>query len=104
VSGAPLTAALMLDNETPRTNINSLRAAHDLGYKCLVPADACATRDAHFLDRVVKARYLLSFTPETACSRLPSRCSDVHAAYLAALNFAFAKVVSTDDAIKAVAP
>jgi hypothetical protein len=29
--------------------------------------------------------------------------SDVHAAYLAALAFAFAKVVSTDDAIKALA-
>jgi hypothetical protein len=29
-------------------------------------------------------------------------CSDVHAAYLAALNFAFAKVTTTDEVLKTV--
>jgi hypothetical protein len=35
-------------------------------------------------------------------SVFPFPCSDVHAAYLAALNFGFAKVVSTDEALKMV--
>merc|ERR1712093_151306 len=62
---------------------SGVRAASDLGFKCVVPGDACATRDAQFQDTTVKA-------------------SDVHTAYLAALNFAFAKVVSTDDILKTV--
>lgn len=35
-------------------------------------------------------------------SVFPFPCSDVHAAYLAALNFGFAKVVSTDEVLKMV--
>ena len=54
------------------------RAAVDLGYAVTVVADACATRDLEFEGRTVPA-------------------ADVHAAFMAALAFAYAKVVAAKD-------
>jgi nicotinamidase-related amidase len=53
------------------------RAAFDLGYKCHVVADACATRNLEFNGRSVSA-------------------ADVQAAFMAALSVPFAQVSSTD--------
>ncbi len=53
------------------------RAAFDLGYKCCVVSDACATRDLEFDNQLVKA-------------------ADVQAAFMAALSAPFAKVLSTN--------
>jgi nicotinamidase-related amidase len=57
-----------------------VRAASDLGYKCIVVHDACATRDQEFAGTVVPA-------------------ADVHAAFMAALGVGYAKLVSTDEYI-----
>src|SRR5262249_1874361 len=54
------------------------RAASDLGYKCVVVHDACATRDQEFQGTVVPA-------------------AQVHAAFMAALKFGYAASVSTDE-------
>jgi nicotinamidase-related amidase len=54
------------------------RAASDLGYKCIVVHDACATRDQEFEGTVVPA-------------------ADVHAAFMAALPFGYARLVSTEE-------
>ena len=54
----------------------SVRAASDFGYECWVAHDACATRTVEFNSVGVSAEQL-------------------HAAAMHALNFAFAKVVST---------
>jgi nicotinamidase-related amidase len=56
------------------------RAAADLGFDCTVAHDACATRDVEFDGNKVAAE-------------------DVHAAYMSALGFAYAKVVSTAEAL-----
>ncbi len=53
------------------------RAAFDLGYKCSVVSDACATRDLEFNNQLVKA-------------------ADVQAAFMAALSAPFAQVLSTN--------
>jgi nicotinamidase-related amidase len=53
------------------------RAAYDLGFKCTVVGDACATRDLKYGDRIVPA-------------------ADVHASTLATLNRTYAKVVDTE--------
>ena len=52
------------------------RAAADLGFDCVVAHDACATRDVEFEGNKVSA-------------------DDVHAAYMSALGFAYAKVMGT---------
>jgi len=57
------------------------RAATDLGFDCTVAHDACATRDVEFEGNKVAA-------------------DDVHAAYMSALGFAYAKVVPTAEAIR----
>lgn len=57
------------------------RAASDLGYRCVVVHDACATRDQEFNGTVVSA-------------------ADVHAAFMAALGFGYAKLVSTAEYLK----
>ena len=57
------------------------RAAFDLGFNCVVAEDACATRDLLFNNKIIKA-------------------SDVHASFMAALSFPYAKVVSTKDVVK----
>lgn len=54
------------------------RAAADFGYTVTVIHDACATRDLEFNGVTVPA-------------------AQVHAAFMAALGFAYASVVSTDD-------
>jgi nicotinamidase-related amidase len=53
------------------------RAAFDLGFKCTVAEDACATRALEFGGRALPA-------------------ADVHAAFMAALAVPYAKVTSTD--------
>ncbi len=58
------------------------RAAADMGYAVTVIHDACASRDLEFNGVTVPA-------------------SHVHAAFMAALGFAYAKVVSTDEFIAA---
>ena len=57
------------------------RAAADLGFDCVVAHDACATRDVEFEGKKVAA-------------------ADVHAAYMSALGFAYAKVMRTGEALK----
>jgi nicotinamidase-related amidase len=54
------------------------RAASDLGYKCVVVHDACATRDQEFEGTVVPA-------------------AQVHAAFMAALKFGYATSVTADE-------
>jgi nicotinamidase-related amidase len=54
------------------------RAASDLGYKCMVVHDACATRDQEFEGAVVPA-------------------AQVHAAFMAALGFGYARLVTTEE-------
>ena len=53
------------------------RAAFDLGFKCTVVEDACATRDLVFKDKTVKAE-------------------DVHSSFMAALSAPYATVESTE--------
>lgn len=53
------------------------RAAVDLGYACTVVHDACATRDQTFGEQIMPA-------------------AQVHAAFMAALGFAYARIVDTD--------
>jgi nicotinamidase-related amidase len=59
----------------------SVRAAFDLGFRCIVAEDACATRDLVFRDRTVKA-------------------ADVHAAFMAALSARYASVVLTREILE----
>ncbi|MCF6264745.1 MAG: cysteine hydrolase [Xanthomonadales bacterium] len=54
------------------------RAANDFGYNCTVAHDACATLELEFKGVTVPA-------------------SHVHAAFMAALDFAYATVMSTDE-------
>ncbi|HPG41824.1 MAG TPA: cysteine hydrolase family protein [bacterium] len=56
----------------------TVRAAFDLGFLCTLAADACATRDLHFMDTPVPA-------------------AQVHNAFMAALNGLFARVMTADD-------
>lgn len=56
------------------------RAASDFGFNCIVAHDACATRTLEFEGRSIPAY-------------------DVHGSFMAALGAAYAKVVSTDEAI-----
>lgn len=60
------------------------RAAFDLGFTCTVAADACATMDLFFNGKVIKA-------------------SEVHAAFMAALSYPYARVVLTRDVVKDMA-
>ena len=61
----------------------TVRAAFDLGYRCQVIADACATRDLEFNDQTVTA-------------------SDVQTAFMAALSMPFAQVSSTAEYLATV--
>ena len=58
------------------------RAAHDLGFECTVIADACATRDLKFREKVVSA-------------------DDVHNSTLATLDGTYAKVMDTIEFLSA---
>jgi nicotinamidase-related amidase len=60
-----------------------VRAAGDLGYKCVVVHDACAARDQEFEGTVVPA-------------------AQVHAAFMAALQFGYAKLVTTEEYLAGV--
>lgn len=60
------------------------RAAFDLGFNCVVAEDACATMDLLFNSKVIKA-------------------SEVHASFMAALSFPYAKVVATRDIVDSMA-
>ncbi|MEE9911737.1 MAG: cysteine hydrolase [Deltaproteobacteria bacterium] len=62
----------------------TVRAAFDLGFQCVVAEDACATRDLVFQNRPIKS-------------------PDVHAAFMAALSFPYAKIASTKDIVKSLA-
>ncbi|CAF3443237.1 unnamed protein product, partial [Rotaria sp. Silwood2] len=53
------------------------RAAHDFGYNCIVIHDACASRELEFNGIRVPAEH-------------------VHAAFMAAIGFAYAKTISTE--------
>lgn len=55
-----------------------VRAAADFGYDVTVAQDACATRDQTFNGVTVQAKH-------------------VHAAFMAALEFAYARIVNTDE-------
>lgn len=57
-----------------------VRAAVDMGFKCVVAHDACATRDLEFNGVKVPA-------------------AQVHAAYMAALAFGYAEVVTTAEVL-----
>ncbi|MFO1362252.1 MAG: cysteine hydrolase family protein [Burkholderiales bacterium] len=54
------------------------RAAFDLGFRCSVAADACATRALEYAGRTIPAR-------------------DVHAAFMAALAVPYARIASSAD-------
>ncbi len=54
------------------------RAAYDLGFKCTLIEDACATRDLKFKEKIVKAE-------------------DVHFSTLSALNRTYAVVITTEE-------
>ena len=56
----------------------TVRAAKDFGFECTVIGDACATRDLEINGNQVKA-------------------SDVHNAFLPALNFFYAEIKNTND-------
>ena len=56
----------------------TVRAAFDLGYRCQVVADACATRDLEYAGQRVAA-------------------GEVQAAFMAALSSPFAQISSTDE-------
>ncbi|MNR25251.1 Isochorismatase family protein [compost metagenome] len=58
------------------------RAANDLGYSVIVIHDACASRDLEFNGTTVPAAH-------------------VHAAFMSALGFAYANVISTDEYLNA---
>lgn len=58
------------------------RAAFDFGYKCTVIGDACASRDLEINGKTIKA-------------------DDVHHAFLAALEFFYAEIESTEDYLSA---
>jgi nicotinamidase-related amidase len=57
------------------------RAAADFGFECVVAHDACATTDVEFKGKKVPA-------------------DKVHAAFMSALGFAYAKVVPTTEVVK----
>jgi nicotinamidase-related amidase len=61
-----------------------VRAASDLGYRCVVVHDACATRNQEFDGAVVQA-------------------ADVHAAFMAALRFGYARLITTEEYLAGVA-
>ncbi len=54
------------------------RAAYDFGYNCLVAHDACARLDVEFNGHIIPGE-------------------QVHAAFMAALSFAYARVASTEE-------
>jgi nicotinamidase-related amidase len=64
---------------------SGVRAASDFGFKCVVVHDACATRDQEFDGAVVPA-------------------AQVHAAFMAALRFGYARLVTTSEYLAETKP
>jgi nicotinamidase-related amidase len=62
-----------------------VRAASDFGFKCVVVHDACATRDQEFDGAVIPA-------------------AQVHAAFMAALRFGYARLVTTEEYLAGMKP
>lgn len=60
-----------------------VRAANDLGYKCTVVADACATRDLKYGEHTVSAR-------------------DVHLSTLQTLRGSYASIVSSEEYLQSI--
>lgn len=60
------------------------RAAADLGFPCTLVHDACATRDVEFEGRTIPAE-------------------QVHGSFMSALGWAYAKLVSAEEAVREVA-
>lgn len=61
----------------------TVRAAYDLGYKCILAGDCCATKDLKLSDKMISA-------------------SDVHHSFLAALNGIFCNVLNKDKIIESI--
>jgi len=61
----------------------TVRAAFDLGFRCTVAQDACATRALEFDGAAIAAK-------------------DVHGAFMAALRVPYASVVGTREAVAAL--
>jgi nicotinamidase-related amidase len=59
----------------------TVRAAKDFGFDCTLIGDACATKDMPINDEIVKSEF-------------------VHKSFLAALNYFYSKVVTTDIYLK----
>lgn len=59
----------------------TVRAAFDFGFTCTLIDDACATKDLVYRDEVIKAK-------------------DVHNAFMSALSYPFAEVLSTDEFLR----
>ena len=59
------------------------RAAFDLGFRCVVAEDACATKDLNFKGKTIKA-------------------SEVHGSFMAALSTIYARVISTREIIESI--
>jgi hypothetical protein len=62
-----------------------VRAAHDLGFTCLVASDACATRALQYEEHIIPAK-------------------NVHYSTLNTLQGTYARVLSTDAIIKEFSP
>ncbi len=60
---------------------STTRAAFDYGFECILAGDACATKNLVLNDKVIPAE-------------------DVHASFLAAINGTFAKVLTTEQALR----
>jgi nicotinamidase-related amidase len=58
----------------------AVRAAFDLGYSCLVAADACATRALQYEEHIIPAK-------------------NVHYSTLKTLQSSYARILSTEDLI-----
>ena len=61
------------------------RAAADLGFKCIVIHDACATKSLRFGDKTISAE-------------------EVHGSFMAALGLAYAKVLSLSEFLSSIKP
>jgi len=59
----------------------TIRAAYDLGYKCIVLEDCCATKSLRYRDRIIESK-------------------DVQESFLAAINGTFAQVISSEEYLK----
>ena len=57
------------------------RAAYDLGYKCIVLEDCCATKSLNYRNKIIDSK-------------------DVQASFLAAIDGTFARVISSEEYLK----